>query len=269
MATADFGSCLGSVGRMGQHPTGVDDGLADHAQALYGLALSITRDPHLASDLVQDTMVRAIERADQFRGDSSKLSWLKRILYNIAVDRGRKSAREVLVDEVEDAWMQDDYTVDPQGVAEQAELRSDLEDALLRLPFTHRSAVVLHDVEQWKVREIAEIQGISLPAAKQRLRRGRMALVTALAEGAERKHRLKTVPMRCWDARAHVSDYLDGELDARVARTVEEHLEVCPTCPPLYMALVSSQEQLGALRDPDSVLPPDVGERVREILATR
>jgi RNA polymerase sigma-70 factor (ECF subfamily) len=240
--------------------------LEAHGDSLYRFALSVTRDPHLASDLVQDTYVRAIERSAQYRGDAPLGAWLRRILYNQAIDRARRSAREVIVEEVEDDWREDTYTVDPAIVAERTQTREELEDGLARLPFPYRAAVILHDVQGWTVAEIADTQQITLPAAKQRLRRGRMALVSALADGAERRVQLKGVPMRCWDARRHVSDYLSGTLEANTAKLVEVHLEVCPTCPPLYAALVGVNEGLGALRDKDSVIPPDVGQRIRVVL---
>lgn len=240
--------------------------LVDHRQALYRFALAVVRDRDLAADLVQETFLRALERSSQYRGDAPLRAWLRRILHNLAIDRGRRASRELVVEEVEEHWRDDHYTVDPAAIAEQSQTREELEDALARLPFIYRVAVVLHDVEGWKVREIAELQEISLPAAKQRLRRGRMALVTALAEGHERRRRLEGVPMRCWDARRHVSDYLDGALDVPTARLVETHLEVCPTCPPLYAALVDAHERLSSLRDPDGVVPPQLDERIRAML---
>jgi len=69
--------------------------------------------------------------------------------------------------------------------------------------------------------------------------------------------------MRCWDARRHISDYLDGVLDDPTARTVEAHLGSCPTCPPLYAALVGAHARLSDLRDTDSVIPPDLESRIR------
>lgn len=237
------------------------DQLADHLDDLYRFSLAVTRDPDLAADLVHDTFIRALERSDQFRGDSLG-AWLRRILHNLAIDRVRRSGREIVVEEVEDKWHADDYTVDPAAVAERAQTREELEDALVRLPFGYRTVVVLHDVEQWKVREIADVQGISLSAAKQRLRRGRMMLVAALAEGHERRMMLKEVPMRCWDARQHVSDYLDGTLELSTATMVEIHLAACPTCPPLYGALVGAHAGLADHRDPDSVIPPAVRDRI-------
>ena len=241
-------------------------GLGKEQQMLYRFALSVTRDTDLAGDLVQDTMVRALEKMDQYRGDAPLGAWLRRILYNLAVDRSRRASHEVVVEDVEEHWRNDEYTVDPAAVAERAQSREELEDALTRLPFAYRATVLLHDVEGLTVREISEIQEVSLPAAKQRLRRGRMALVTALAEGHERRKALKGVPMRCWEARRHISDYLDGNLDRDTAETVETHLEVCPTCPPLYAALVDAHHGLGSLRDPDSVIPPDLSTRIDTLL---
>lgn len=234
-------------------------GLLRYARALTGDAVD-------ADDLVQDTLTRALERADTFRGDSSVSTWLHRIMHNLAVDHLRRR-REVPTEDVvavaERLWRDDSYTVDVATVAARAEDRAELREALEHLPFDHRTAVMLHDVEGLTSADLARIQHVSLPAAKQRLRRGRMMLVSELARGAERRHDLKGVPMRCWEARRHVSDYLDGELAPFVAAQVERHLEGCPTCPPLYAALTATTSALRSTgRDPDTVVPPALAERL-------
>ncbi len=244
------------------------DDLVAEIPALYRFARALVRDEHLAADLTQDTLLRAIERSHQYRNDAPLGAWLKRILRNLATDRARRSEREVVVDDIEASWRDDEYTVDPAAVVDSAATLDELEDALARLPFIYRSTLVLHDIESWTVQDIADLDEIGLPAAKQRLRRGRMALVSALATGAERRHALQGVPMRCWDARQHVSDYLDGTLDADTARTVEAHLEGCPTCPPLYAALVGVHDAVGKLRDTDSVIPPPVAERLAHLVTS-
>lgn len=147
-------------------------------------------------------------------------------------------------------------------VAERAQTGEDLKDALLRLPFDHRTVVVLHDMEGLTVAEIARIQGVGLPAAKQRLRRGRMMLVSALADGHERRAASRGVPLTCWDARSSVSDYLDEALSPRERRQLEAHLGSCPTCPTLYASLVHARDAVGGLRDPNTVVPPDLASRI-------
>ncbi|MCL4312831.1 MAG: sigma-70 family RNA polymerase sigma factor [Actinobacteria bacterium] len=238
---------------------------------LYRFARSIVRSPELAEDLVQQTFLKALEHQNQFKG-GSLLSWLRRILYNQVIDNARHSKFEMpvnetaMVAEVERHWMDEHYSVDPAIVTERLQVAEELEDALIRLPYLYRAVVVLHDQEGWTLREIAETMGIGIPAAKQRLRRGRMMMVSALASGAERKKDTATVPMSCWDARRLVSDYIDNELDVSKSKLLEAHLEHCSTCPPLYAALVGVRDQLKGNRDPDSVIPPGLRERIRQRL---
>lgn len=228
-----------------------------HGPDLYRFARHLGNDPARAEDLTQEALLRAWEHRASFRGDASLRTWLHRIVHNLAVDWARKGAREVSADAVEALWRDDRYTVDTEAVVERAQLRQQLEDALVHVPTLLRTPLILHDVEGWTVRDIAEVLDVSLPAAKQRLRRGRMALVSALAAADDRRQAVAGVPMRCWDARQHVSEYLDGELAPALVRTVEAHLARCPTCPPLYAALVGVHDRLGRLRDPDAVIPED------------
>lgn len=233
---------------------------------LLRFAQSLTPDPSAAEDLVQDTLSRALERSPTFRGDASVDTWLHRILHNLAVDRARRNREEPsedVVEAVEARWREDDYTVDAASVVARAEDRSDLRDALSHLPVPYRTAVLLHDGEGRTTPEVAQIQDVSLAAAKQRLRRGRMMLVSQLAAGEQRRAELRGVPLRCWEARRYIGAYLDGELETATARRVERHLEACPTCPPLFAALVGTTHALrDTSRDPDSVLPPELIARI-------
>jgi RNA polymerase sigma-70 factor (ECF subfamily) len=243
--------------------------VASESPGLYRFALTLVRNADAAEELVQETFVRSFEQRAGFRRESTPATWLHRILHNLAVDQARRAAREIAVEEVEGRWRDDSYSVDTAIVVERAQTREELEDALVRLPFIYRTAVLLHDVDQWTVAEIAERLGIDLPAAKQRLRRGRMMLVTALATGAERRGALTGVPLRCWDARREVSDYLDGALADGRRRVLEQHLATCPTCPPLYAALVGVKAELGGLRDRDSVVSSALAERIARELEIR
>ncbi|MGV1010593.1 MAG: sigma-70 family RNA polymerase sigma factor [Dermatophilaceae bacterium] len=234
-------------------------------------ALTLTRDPDDAEDLVQDTLVRALERGQTFRGEATVRTWMHRVMYHRFLDGTRRRGpdlvgEQALADAVEAAWREDAYTVDAQVVLERAEVREQLYDALVRLPTPYRTAVVLHDVEGLTAANLAEVQQVSLAAAKQRIRRGRAMLVTALAGGAERRAALVGVPLNCWDARSRIDAYLADELSATDRAALERHLGGCPTCPALYASIVGVTQALGGLRDPDSVIPPGLADRVRTLL---
>ena len=238
--------------------------LAGELPRLVRLALHLTREPATAEELAQEAALRAWSRRRQLREGAPIGPWLNRILVNLVIDRSRarKDVHELAVTDIEERWHDDDYSVDPERVLARAELRDELEDALARLPAGYRTVVVLHDVVGWPVSAIADALRIGLPAAKQRLRRGRMMVVSALADGDPKRAASLAQPMHCWLARRQISAYLDDEVDPVTRTAVEGHLEVCPTCPPLYASLVGVRSELGDLRDPDSVVPDEIAARV-------
>ena len=236
--------------------------LVDELPRLVRLATRLIRDPDQAQDCAQETIVGAWRRRDQLREPAALSGWLRRSLVNRIIDRSRVHRDEIDLEAVEADWHDDDWTVVPEQVLERAEMRDELEDALARLPVVYRMAVILHDALSWTGAEIAAATGASLPATKQRLRRGRMMLVSALATDDERRRASEAQPLRCWKARRHISSYLDGELDPSTKTAVEEHLGDCPTCPPLYASLVGVRSTLGGLRDPDSVVEHEIARRI-------
>jgi RNA polymerase sigma-70 factor (ECF subfamily) len=247
---------------------GIPDGeafaarLHEELPRLVRLARQLVRDEDVAEDLAQDTMIAAWRRRGQLREVSALGGWLRRALVNRVIDRSRAERPTLDIATVEDAWRDDRFTVQPELVLERAELRDELEDALSHLPAILRLPVVLHDALGWSSPEVAAALGIGLPAAKQRLRRGRMMLVNLLADDDARRRASLAQPMRCWQARRHVSGYLDGELPDATRAGVEAHLAGCPTCPPLYAALVGIHASLSGLRDPDSVVDAQCAERI-------
>ncbi len=243
--------------------TDFGDLVAQEIPGLYRHAVSMLTDRDRAEDLVGETVLRALEHAAQYRGEASLRTWLHRILYHLAIDRARQGAHEVSVESVEAWWHEENYGLDPSVVLERAQTAEDMREALVHLPDGYRSVLVLHDAEGWPVGEIAEMLEISLPAAKQRLRRARIMLVSALAREGERRAANQGVPLSCREARDRVSAYLDDELPADERSSLEAHLGHCATCPPLYQTLVGVTASLGTLHDPDSVIPAGVAERIR------
>ena len=199
--------------RLSYQPDEFAEALAAELPRLVHLATRLVRDADQAEDCAQETIVGAWRRADQLRDRAALSAWLRRSLVNRIIDRSRRHHDELDIDAVEADWQDDHYSVAPELVLERAELRDELEDALARLPVIYRMPVLLHDALGWTGPEIAAAMDAGLPATKQRLRRGRMMLVTALAEDDARRRASLDQPLRCWRARRHVSAYLDGELD--------------------------------------------------------
>jgi len=222
-----------------------------------------------AEDLAQDAILRAWASRAALRDAAALPAWLNRAVVNLAIDRSRRHRDQLSIESVEERWHDDSYTVDPEQVLARAEERDALEDALARLPAIYRVPVVLHDGGDWTAREIAEAIGAGLPAVKQRLRRGRMMLVSALADESPKRLASLAQPMHCWRARRHISAYLDGELQPDTAAEVERHLAGCPTCPPLYASLVGVRATLGGLRDPDTVIPDEMAARLATSVRAR
>ncbi|MDA8374192.1 MAG: sigma-70 family RNA polymerase sigma factor [Actinomycetota bacterium] len=240
----------------------------EHGGALRRFALWLGATPELADDLVQETFLRAWRRPGAMTGVSNPRSWLRRILRNVWIDTGRRSHHELDVDDVEKLWSANDYSADVADDIASAESSVMLAEALFRLPFGYRAVVLLHDMEGLTLPEIAAELEIGRAAAKARLRRGRMMLVTALAQ-AEEDSMVRYGGLGCYEARNLISAYVDHELDAGRSAMLEKHLQGCPTCPGLYASVVRVQGALSSKRDPDSAIPPELATRIRSRVSAK
>ena len=144
----------------------------------YTLALRLTADEEDARDVVQEAYLRAWRGLSRFRGDAQFSTWMYRITANTAyssVKRRRRHRAEAL-DEMHNEPVELHPDLQPEGVAESSAMLDRLSLALEALPPKLRVLVVLKDVYGLSHEEIAEELGISVPAAKVRLHRGRKRL---------------------------------------------------------------------------------------------
>lgn len=149
------------------------------------MATSMLEDAAEAEDVVQEAALRALRGQDGFRSEADVCSWFQRICINSCREtlRRRSSERHRLEAAGREAlWRDPSYSVDPEAVAVALEDGERLKGALASLTPDQRLAVVLHDVQGWKAREIAEEAGLPVATVKSHLRRGRQALVTLLSE---------------------------------------------------------------------------------------
>ena len=144
----------------------------------YTLALRLTAHEEDARDVVQESYLRAWKGLPRFRGDAQFTTWMYRITANTAytvVKRRRRHRAESL-----DAMLDDPVELhpgaQPEDAAESAALLERLAVGLDELPPKLRVLVVLKDIYGLSHEEIAAELGISVPAAKVRLHRGRKRL---------------------------------------------------------------------------------------------
>lgn len=159
--------------------------LREHQDEVYTLARRLVGDPHLASDVAQEALIRAWRALPRFRGDARLSTWLYRITVNTAWTHKKRAVRHQsssIDDHLEVAApMGADH---PEIAGEILELRGRLRVALDGLPDAQREVVVLKDIYGWSHVEIAETMGISVTAAKVRLHRARARLARDLEESA-------------------------------------------------------------------------------------
>jgi RNA polymerase sigma-70 factor (ECF subfamily) len=147
------------------------------------------------SDVVQQTMVKAVQNHEQFRGqsDAELAGWLRRILANTMTDAVRKFQREVklqysLEHAVEtssqklEAWLAADQSTPSEKTSQHEQLQR-LAAALGRLPDDQRTVVELHHIQRLSVAEISTELGRTEASVAGLLRRGLKALRAELSAG--------------------------------------------------------------------------------------
>ena len=161
-----------------------------HLQALYGVALRMTKSEGDAEDLVQETVLRAYRFWDGFEAGSNCRAWLMRILTNVFRNRYRERTREQeILGEAEASTanlgqFQGRSPRDAESALFGRMLSRDVERALAELPPEFRLPVILADLEDLSYREIAEIMECPAGTVMSRLFRGRRMLQKQLSDYA-------------------------------------------------------------------------------------
>jgi RNA polymerase sigma-70 factor, ECF subfamily len=155
---------------------------------LFSFALKLTRRREGAEDLVSDTVLRALERWEQFRLGTNMRAWLFTILYHLFVSRKRRiDAREVpMVDDYDRQVVPEPVGVaDPERAYYDGFLDEGIVAAIEGLPPEYRTAVTLSDVHGMRYAEVAAALGVPEGTIKSRLFRGRRILQSKLRGYAE------------------------------------------------------------------------------------
>jgi RNA polymerase sigma-70 factor (ECF subfamily) len=149
-------------------------------RVVYGVALTVTRDPVTAEDVAQQAFEQAWRHAqvyDSRRG--SVRAWLTTIAHNLAIDvlRARTSAP---VDPADLPALLTAVTDTPERLAVARDSAAGLRRALGQLPGAQARAVAMAGIYGMTARQIAVTEGIPLGTAKTRIRDGMLKLRAAL-----------------------------------------------------------------------------------------
>jgi RNA polymerase sigma-70 factor (ECF subfamily) len=151
---------------------------------VYALLFRLTENPEEASDLTQNTFLRAFRAIKGFRGESELKTWLYRIAVNESHNRfrwWRRRRRDVTIS-LDDSIGDTDRTVSdtladssvtPEDAALEREREQALKAALLDIPVIYREAVVLRDIEGLSYEETAIALQVGIGTVKSRISRGR------------------------------------------------------------------------------------------------
>jgi RNA polymerase sigma-70 factor, ECF subfamily len=137
-----------------------------------------------AEDLTQETFVRISRALESFRGESALATWVYRIATNVATDRVRSPGFQLSAGRTEPEALNVLGTLPliEQDIARR-EMSECLRDYIAALPEDSRTVLTLSELEELPDRQVAEVLGISVEAAKMRLHRARARLRAKLERG--------------------------------------------------------------------------------------
>ncbi len=176
--------------------------LERYGERMYRTALRLCGQPQDAEDLVQETFLEAYRRWDDFEGRSSPTTWLYSIAARKCMRMRRRRAGEPermesleellpLSGEGPEPDLSSDI-LDPADDSARRELRERLERAIASLPDGFRLPLVLRDIFEIPVAEVARVLGLKPETVKSRVHRARLrlrrTLLEALPGGGELEH---------------------------------------------------------------------------------
>lgn len=185
-----------------------------YADALLGYCRSIVRDPDDAQDVLQQTMLNALQALERRELRAPLRPWLFRIAHNTSISLLR---RRRPTDELHEESMAAGHSVSPETELLARERLQELVDDVAALPARQRTALLLHDVAGLPHADVAAELGCSDGASRQTVTAAR----TALREAATGRD----VP--CADVRRMVDA---GDRRRLRARPIQAHLRTCAGC---------------------------------------
>ena len=152
---------------------------------IYRTALRILKEEDSAWDALRETFVNVFRAAQGFRGDSKLGTWINRITVNVCLEmirKNRKHRNQTDEDISEMLSLVDPSARTPEQDFHTQQIQARVQLALSQLSARHQSVVRLHDLEGFRIREIAQQLGVAEGTIKSRLFYGRQELKKLLEQ---------------------------------------------------------------------------------------
>jgi RNA polymerase sigma-70 factor (ECF subfamily) len=159
-----------------------------HIDALYGYAMTLTRDVTEAEDLVQETYARATGAANRFQSDTNLKAWLFVIMRNAWLNQVRHQNSGPRFVELDTNEQANETSNNPHIVYLRKLEREQVRGAIESLPDAYREIVILRDLEGFTYQEIANVLNCPAGTVMSRLGRARAKLREALSVRQARAH---------------------------------------------------------------------------------
>ena len=159
-----------------------------YREHIFSVIYNMTSNREDASDLTQETFIKAFQAIGRFKGKSSFFTWIYRIAINHTMtflkkrNRRRFISYEKIDEEVSRTEIFEHLTAksrSEKGVLV-SELQEKLNDALQKLSYKHRTVVILHEIQGLEHSEIAEITKVSVGTVRSRLHYAKQQLQSYL-----------------------------------------------------------------------------------------
>ncbi|MBU2972124.1 RNA polymerase sigma factor [Pseudoalteromonas sp. C2R02] len=149
-----------------------------YADACFSLAYRISQDQTLAQDIVHEAFIKIMNKICNFNNDGSFAGWIRRILVNETINRVKSNSILKLVadTEVEESASNDLFDFNWLITCH------DLDEILKNLPTQSRAVLLLHQVEGYTHKEIADLYGKSESYSKVTLSRAYKSLKLIVLE---------------------------------------------------------------------------------------
>lgn len=159
-----------------------------HSRRVYALCLRMVKDTAEAEDLTQEAFLLLFRKIHTFRGESAFSTWLHRLVVNLVLMSLRKKSLPVVsIEAIPDtdggtAPLRSLELGAPDLIIEGAIDRINLQRCIQRLPAGFRKVFVLHDIQGYRHREVANLLGRSVGDSKSQLHKARKRLRESLRE---------------------------------------------------------------------------------------